>query len=86
MHHSNQQNKITDRAPSAWVKIDIAIMNTEDARPVPKSRTLEGWTQPLSAYLIEALEAGLLVVKQGKGYEYLVGEVVNPQGTIISFL
>ena len=61
-------------------------METEDARLVPEGRTLEGWTRPLPTYLVEAIAEGILMVKQGKGYQYLVGNVVNPQGTLVSFL
>ena len=53
---------------------------------MPEGRTLEGWTRPLPAYLVEAIAEGILMVEQGKGYQYLVGNVVNPQGTLVSFL
>ena len=65
-----------------------------------ESLTLEGWVNPLPLYLVEAVDAGVLVICEGKlrplrgaqdrrtaveGFQYLQGTVVNPQGTVISF-
>ena len=46
---------------------------------------LEGWTHPLPDYLVKAIESGAITVHQAKGYQYLLGEVLNPQGTLIVF-
>ena len=50
------------------------------------SRTeLKGWARPLPAYLEQAVQDGILSVNEAKGYQYLLGVVTNPEGTVIEF-
>lgn len=48
--------------------------------------TLKGWTKKLPEYIVKAIKNGTIIVCQAKDYEYLKGEIVNPEGTKISFL
>ena len=45
-----------------------------------------GGRGPIEPALRGSRQRVALTVKQGKGYQYLVGNVVNPQGTLVSFL
>jgi len=47
--------------------------------------TLEGWTNPLPEWLIVYINAGTVTVNQGDGFQYLLGTVTNPEGTVIVF-
>jgi len=40
----------------------------------------------LPEYIVKAIKNGTIIVCQAKDYEYLKGEIVNPEGTKISFL
>jgi hypothetical protein len=47
---------------------------------------LDGWTHPLPTWLEDAVIKGLVVVYEAKeGYQYLVGTVTNPFGTVVCF-
>ena len=47
---------------------------------------LEGWVNPLPQWLVDAILDGRVTVHHGKGYQFLRGTVVNPQGLIIGFM
>lgn len=46
---------------------------------------LEGWVNPLPEYIVKAIEAGVIKVEQAKGFQFLLGTVTNPEGTVIKF-
>ena len=47
---------------------------------------LQGWCHPLPEWIVQDVKAEKLTVNQGKGFQFLLGTVVNPQGTVVSFL
>lgn len=46
---------------------------------------LEGWSNPLLPYVVEAIERGDIEVRQGKKFQYLVGKVISPHGHLVIF-
>ena len=47
---------------------------------------LEGWTHSLPDWLEKAVMENVVTVHSAKGFQYLLGEVMNPEGTLIKFL
>lgn len=48
---------------------------------------LEGWSNPLQPYVVEAIERGDIAVRwdKKKKFQYLVGKVLSPHGHLIVF-
>ena len=46
---------------------------------------LKGWEKPLPEWLAKAVEDGKITVHHDKYHDYLIGEIVNPNGLVISF-
>lgn len=55
-------------------------------KQVTYTMPLEGWTIPLPDWIVKAIQEGKITVNQEKGYQFLLGQVFNPEGTLIIFL